>query len=63
MSIQAEYYLTCDKCYKLYGVKCDDPQGTEDEAIDDGWQVLEDMGTDGRNDILSTHICDTCLDN
>jgi len=61
MSIQAQYYLSCDKCHTIYGMKCDDPQGTEDEAVDDGWRVLEDKGSDGQNNILSTHVCDVCI--
>jgi hypothetical protein len=61
MSIQIEYYLSCNKCDCVYEPRSDDAQALEDEAIDDGWEVLQDNGDDGRGCIQSTHICDKCI--
>lgn len=57
MSIQSEYYLSCNKCGKVYAIKSDDPQGVEDEAIDDGWVVTGD----DQDVMLSQHICPECV--
>ncbi len=60
MTIAKQYYLSCNKCHKIYASKADDPQGLEVEALDDGWTILIDEGTDYQGDILSTHACDSC---
>ncbi len=62
MTIQAQYYLNCNVCGITYPSKPDSPQDVEDEALDDGWEILDDKGTCGHGDILSTHICKQCAD-
>jgi len=58
MSINAEYYLSCNKCSKIYCFKCDDALGVEEEAIDDGWRILGD----GEKEIMNLeHICPDCI--
>jgi hypothetical protein len=56
MTIQCEYYLSCNTCHKIYSQKADDPQGVEDEAIDDGWRVSES----NQDPELNFHICNDC---
>jgi len=60
VSIAKQYYLSCNICHAIYSSKPDCPQDLEDEALDDGWTILEDEGTDNHNEILSTHACITC---
>lgn len=60
MTIATEHYLSCNVCHRLYEIKADSRRGLEDEAIDDGWKVLEDLGATGSGDILSTHVCPEC---
>ena len=52
--------MNCNVCHKIYGSKSDSRSGLEDEAIDDGWEILEYLGSDGSGNILSTHICKEC---
>lgn len=57
MTIQCEWYLNCDTCHAIYPIKSDDAQGTEDEALDDGWAINEDK----ENAELNVHICKRCI--
>ena len=50
MTIEVEYYLSCDVCNELYDAKYEDPQEVEDEAISDGWKVVKE----------GEHICTDC---
>ncbi len=60
MTIQRQYYLSCNSCHIVHPSRSDDAQDLEDEAIDDGWVVDSELGTDGDNEILSTHLCSSC---
>lgn len=63
MSIEVEYYLSCNICAKVYHTKSDDMQDVEDMAIDDGWRVeykLDDELCSGAD--INTHTCPKCLE-
>ena len=59
MSINKEYYLSCNRCGKIYSFKCDDAQGVEDEAIDEGWRI---HGDDEKEIMSLEHICPDCIE-
>ena len=62
MTIEKQYYLSCNKCHFLYPSKPDDAQGLEDEALDDGWVIHEESGYDGHGECLNTHLCPKCFE-
>ncbi len=61
MSIEKQFYLSCNNCHGIHPSRSDDAQDLEDEALDDGWVISEERGKDINNDILSLHHCPNCV--
>jgi hypothetical protein len=61
MSIEKEYYLSCDKCSKIHKQKSDDEREVEEDAVDEGWHA-EFTGGEGSGDVANIHYCPDCKD-
>lgn len=59
MSIEIEYYLSCDECPKVYHRKSSDKYDIEAMAIDDGWSKKGEFS--GRSED-NHHVCPECLE-
>ena len=61
MTIEKQYYMSCNACGRLYESKADDALGLEDEAVDDGWLITDEKGYDGHGECRNLHHCPECV--